>query len=211
MKETEVQLGLLGLRLLQRSDFFGFTEDSLALAEFIEPNAAAAKICDLGSGSGGLLLLLWAKNQQADCFGLEIMPRNVELAERSLQLNAHLPGLEQKCHFLQGDWRTPWLYFAPHSFDLLVSNPPYQPAGSVRLSPCPERAAARAELFGSLAELLDSALWLLRPAGRLAMVLPQSRTAELEHLLHSRRFIIKRRQNYKKLLLIEAQANDKTK
>ncbi len=209
MKETEVQLGVLGLRLLQRSDFFGFSEDSLALAEFIQPNQADNKICDLGSGSGGLILLLWAKNQQADCFGLEIMPQNVELARRSLQLNAHLPELLQKCHFWQGDWRTPWQYFAPHSIDLLVSNPPYQPAGSGRLSPYPERAAARTELFGSLAGLLASAAWLLRPAGRLALVLPQNRQAELKKLLAGQNFLVKRQQNYKKLLLLEAQASDK--
>ena len=34
-REIVVQLRWLGLRLWQRQDFFGFTEDSLALAEFV--------------------------------------------------------------------------------------------------------------------------------------------------------------------------------
>ena len=122
-REIVVQLRWLGLRLWQRQDFFGFTEDSLALAEFVGKQPECQHICDLGSGSGGLLFLVWAKNQRAICQGLEIIPENVALAERSKQLNAALPGLLANCRFQQGDWRTPWLYFAPQSFDLLVSNP----------------------------------------------------------------------------------------
>ena len=205
--EIIVQLRHLGLQLLQRRDFFGFTEDSQALAEFVGTRPDCQRICDLGSGSGGLLFLLWAKNQQAQCYGLEIMRQNVDLAERSLKLNAAVPGLAQNCHFLLGDWRTPELYFAPQSFDLLVSNPPYQPLGAGRLSPVLERAAARAELFGSLAELLESAAWLLRLAGILALVLPVNRRPELQKLLTANGFSCRKEQQYKQLLLIEAQKN----
>ncbi len=204
-REIVVQLRWLGLRLWQRQDFFGFTEDSLALAEFVGKQPECQHICDLGSGSGGLLLLVWAKNQRAICQGLEIIPENVALAERSKQLNAALPGLLANCRFQQGDWRTPWLYFAPQSFDLLVSNPPYQPLGAGRVSPHHQRAAARTECFGSLAELLSSANWLLRPAGQLALVLPVSRQTELHRLLAANNFQITREQTQNKLLLLAAQ------
>ncbi|MCX4266763.1 MAG: hypothetical protein OSJ64_08220 [Firmicutes bacterium] len=53
-REIVVQLRWLGLRLWQRQDFFGFTEDSLALAEFVGKQPECQHICDLGSGSGGL-------------------------------------------------------------------------------------------------------------------------------------------------------------
>jgi len=207
-RENIVELRLLGLRLLQRRDFFGFTEDSQALAEFVGARPDCRRICDLGSGSGGLLMLLWARNRQAQCYGLEIMPQNVALAERSIQLNAGVAGLAQGCCFRQGDWRTPELYFAPCSFDLLVSNPPYQPLGAGRISPNQERAAARAELFGGLAELLASAAWLLRPAGRLALVLPLNRRPELQKLLAANGFNCQREQTYKRLLLLEAQKEE---
>lgn len=205
--EQIVDLHWRGLRLLQNRRFFGFTSDSLALAQFVGARPNCQTVCDLGSGSGGLLLLLWALNPQAQCHGLELLPANVRLAERSLRLNSHLPELEQYCHFWQGDWRAPQLYFAPHSFDLLVSNPPYWPPGRSRQSPVLERAAARNELFGGLAELAASARWLLRPGGRLAMVLPWPRRNEAEQLLTAQGLHILRMEQQNKLLLLEAAAN----
>lgn len=209
--EFVVQLRWQGLQLWQRRDFFGFTEDSLLLAEFIGQRPEFRQICDLGSGSGGLLFLVWAKNQQAACYGLEIMPENVDLAERSRQLNAALPNLAANCHFLLGDWRRPEHYFAPQSFDLIISNPPYQPPGVGRVSPNRQRAAARTEIYGGLAELLDIANWLLRPAGSLALVLPQNRQKELHQLLAEQNFCINREQTQNKLLLLEATKTETTK
>ena len=203
--EQIIDLRWRGLKLLQKRNLFGFTSDSLALAKFVGSHPSYQTVCDLGSGSGGLLLLLWALNPQAQCCGLELLATNVQLAKRSLLLNKHLPELSQHCCFLQGDWRTPWLYFAPQSFDLLVSNPPYQPLGAGRVSPHHQRAAARTECFGSLAELLSSANWLLRPAGQLALVLPVSRQTELHRLLAANNFQITREQTQNKLLLLAAQ------
>lgn len=203
--EQVVDLRWRGLKLLQNRRLFGFTGDSLALARFVGARPGCQSIGDLGSGSGGLLLLLWALNPQAQCCGLELLPANVRLAERSLRLNAHLPELPLHCRFLQGDWRTPWLYFAPQSFDLLVSNPPYWPAASGRHSPILERAAARNELFGTLAELIANACWLLKPNGRLALVLPWQRRRETELLLEANGLQVIRWQQQQKRLLIEAE------
>lgn len=203
--EQIIDLRWRGLKLLQKRNLFGFTSDSLALAKFVGSHPSYQTVCDLGSGSGGLLLLLWALNPQAQCCGLELLATNVQLAKRSLLLNNHLPELSQHCCFLQGDWRTPWLYFAPQSFDLLVSNPPYWPAGSSRQSPVLERAAARNELFGTLAELISSARWLLKPGGRLAMVLPWQRQQEAEQLLTINDLSLLRLKKQQKLLLIEAE------
>ena len=156
-REIVVQLRWLGLRLWQRQDFFGFTEDSLALAEFVGKQPECQHICDLGSGSGGLLLLVWAKNQRAICQGLEIIPENVALAERSKQLNAALPGLLANCRFRPGFIlrRNPlicWLAirpisrWAPGASAHTTSAPPLAPNVSARWQnfyPAPTGCCAR--------------------------------------------------------------------
>lgn len=178
-----IDLRRRGLRLWQGRGL-GFTADACALADFVGARPDCRKIGDLGSGNGGLTLLLWAVNPTAEVIGLEIVPELVELARRSLALNENLEGLAQRCRYVQGDWRElendiyneDW---APESFDLLVSNPPYLPPGAGRVSPDPLRAAACCELNGTLRELLAAAWRLLKTGGSLALILPVSREAEV--------------------------------
>ena len=79
--EQIIDLRWRGLKLLQKRNLFGFTSDSLALAKFVGSHPSYQTVCDLGSGSGGLLLLLWALNPQAQCCGLELLATNVQLAQ----------------------------------------------------------------------------------------------------------------------------------
>lgn len=174
----QVELGH-GLRLWQRRDALGVTSDTLALADFVGYRPGCRRIGDLGSGGGGLTLLLWAHNPAAACVGLEIRPELVELAQRSLALNCGAcRELGEHCRFLLGDWRQPERYFPADSFDLLVSNPPFWPKGAGRLSPLPLRAAACHELNGGLRELMGAAGFWLKKGGRLALILPLSRERE---------------------------------
>jgi tRNA1Val (adenine37-N6)-methyltransferase len=206
--ENIVDLRWRGLKLLQNPRFFSFSTDSLLLAEFVGARPQVGRICDLGSGNGGLLLLLWALNPKADCTGLEIMPANVDLARRSLLLNGKVQGLAGHCRFEQGDWRQPEKYFAAESFDLLVSNPPYQPQGSGRVSPVLERRAARSEVFGTFADLAKSAAWLLCTGGSFCFVLPRWREEEAAKILQAVGMAIVRAEHAGRnddLVLIECQ------
>lgn len=174
----QIDLGQ-GLRLWQRRDALGVTSDTGALADFVGRRPDCRRIGDLGSGGGGLTLLLWARNPAAACVGLEIRPELVELAQRSLALNCGIcGGPGEYCRFVLGDWRQPEKYFPPASFDLLVSNPPFWPRGSGRISPQPLRAAACHELNGGLRELMGAAGFWLKKGGRLALILPLSRERE---------------------------------
>lgn len=179
-----IDLRRRGLRLWQGPGL-GFTADSLALADYVGSRPECRKIGDLGSGNGGLTLLLWALNPTAEVIGLEIRPELVELARRSLALNENVEGLA-RCRFVQGDWREldnkyneGW---EPESFDLLVSNPPYLPLGAGRVSPDPLRAAACCELNGTLPELLAAARRLLKTGRGLVLILPRSREQEVAAL-----------------------------
>jgi tRNA1Val (adenine37-N6)-methyltransferase len=161
-----------GLKLIQQPRYFCIGSDAVLLADFAEI-CAEDRVLEAGCGNGGLLLLLYTKNTAADYLGLEIMANSAELAQRNLRLN----GLEDKISIVCGDFRN--LHRADiGKFDKIICNPPYSPLSACRLSSVPERAAARFELNGNLADFFQAAAKNLKPEGSFYLVIPSRRTAE---------------------------------
>lgn len=203
MSEKIIDLRQKGLKLLQNPRFLGFTDDTARLAEFAAGQVPTARrVCELGSGSGGLTLLLWAQ-LGADCVGVEIMPGNVDLAQRSLQLNADVPGLAGHCRFVCADWRN-LSGLALGQFDLVVSNPPFWPQTAGRLSPVLERRAATHELNGGLGDMLAAARGLLTPGGVLCLLLPDERGQEAISLLQKMEMAPLAQENFARRVMISA-------
>lgn len=182
MKHERV-IDLNGIKLWQNSQFFGVNDDTARLAEFAAKTGSNAhRVCELGSGNGGLLLMLWARMNAKECVGVEIMPKNVELARRSVWLNSDLPEMSRECRFVQGDWRN-WRKMGLGKFDLVVSNPPFWAKNAGRMSPVPEKCAATHEIYGELRDMLSAARGLLAENGRLCLILPEEREMEAQKLL----------------------------
>ena len=129
--------------------------DALALGEFatVKPRW---RICDLGTGSGVLLLLLARRAENLSLTGIDIDPLSARIARENLESNG-LPG-----EILTGDLR--WEPLPAGGFDLVVSNPPYFPVGSGKSG-----GPARSEEFCSLAELCAAASRLVKNGGRFAL------------------------------------------
>lgn len=203
MGEKIIDLRQKNLRLLQNPRFLGFTDDTARLAEFAAgQKTTAQRVCELGSGSGGLTLLLWAR-LGADCVGVDVMPANVDLAQRSLQLNAGVPGLAGHCRFVCADWRS----LAPlglGQFDLVVSNPPFWPQTAGRLSPVLEKRAATHEIFGGLGDMLAAARDLLTLGGVLCLLLPDERGQEAISLLQKMKMAPLAQENFARRVMISA-------
>lgn len=186
MTEELTDLRLRGLKLLQDRRLFCFSEDTARLAEFAAKKVSQAKrVCELGSGNGGLTLALWAR-LQASIVGVEVMPSNVVLAQRSLAINDEIIGGQVR--FICADWRDWAQYFSAGEFDLVVSNPPFWPQNVGRLSPVPERRAATHELNGGLKDMLWAAHGLLSEGGAICLLLPSERDGETADLLSERGF-----------------------
>ena len=136
-------------------EVFPLGGDALALGEFatVRPRW---RVCDLGTGSGALLLLLARRAEGLSLTGVERDPLSARTARDNLAANG-LPG-----ELVLGDWREAPL--PAGVFDLVVSNPPYFPPGSGRGDD-----PARMELHGGLEELCDAAGRLLRNGGRFAL------------------------------------------
>lgn len=151
-------------QLEQRPGVFPLGSDTLALGRFSTVRKGW-RVCDLGTGSGVLLLLLAARESGLTLFGLDQDPAAAALAQDNLRHN-NLEG-----EIWTGSWsQTP---FPPGSFDLVVSNPPYYAPGSGK-----DGGPARMERE-ELDTLCRAAARLLRNGGRFALSFPTQRLADL--------------------------------
>ncbi len=168
------RLGRQGLAIIQNPAKFKFTIDAFLLTAFVAARPDD-RLLDLGSGGGVLPLLLAGQDGLRVVTGLEIQPELADMARRSARLNE----LEERITVLTGDLRQPPPELAPNSFDYIIANPPYFPLD--RGVPSENEALARAkfELSCTLEDLLQAAVRLIKGNGRLAMIYPSERLAEL--------------------------------
>ena len=129
--------------------------DSLSLGAFatVKPQW---RVCDLGTGSGTLLLLLARRANELSLTGVELHPLSAQTARENLMQN-ELAGT-----IVEGDLRTAPL--PAGSFDLIISNPPYFPTGAGKSG-----GSARSEECCTLDELCSAAARLVKNSGRFAL------------------------------------------
>ena len=125
-----------GLSFVCDDGLFQPSTDSFLLGSFprLKPGL---RVCDLGSGTGLLGLLLFQRQRALSVTGVELLLDAVRLAEQAAARN----GLADRLIFRRGDLRKIRGLLPAGGFDLVVCNPPYYPAGSGRL---PETEALRA-------------------------------------------------------------------
>lgn len=145
--------------------------DPLALADFAG-RVSARRSCDLGCGSGILMLLLARQHPNLVIEGVELRPRAAEDCRRNIAAN----GFQDRCRVTVGDYRS--AAPAPGSMDLVVSNPPYFSPETCQPSPDPERALMRTET-ATLRELCVKAAELLRRGGAFCLIYRLERMGEL--------------------------------
>ena len=146
----------------------GFGTDALALAAFAgERNFRRA--CDVGCGSGILLLLLAWQNPHAEVDGVELRPAAGELCRDNIVTN----GLADRCRVTVDNAAHCAAPTAP--YDLVVTNPPYFAGNG---SANTDRCAQRTESI-SLIEWCTAAARLLKFGGDCCVVYPTARLPEL--------------------------------
>jgi tRNA1Val (adenine37-N6)-methyltransferase len=160
------------LRIIQSQKGYRFSVDALLLADFaiLEDEDI---VVDLGAGCGIISLLLAVQKEPGLVVGLELQNDLVSQAQRNVALNK----LEQKVAIMQGDLRNPPL--PTGSADIVVCNPPYRTARNGRINPDVGKAIARHEIAVSLDAILAASATLLKRKGRLFLIYPANRMAEL--------------------------------
>ena len=180
-------LQFAGLKIIQSPSAFRFGMDSVLLADFARVRPGS-RVCDLGTGTGILPLLLYGRAEGIVCDAVEIQPDAAERARRSMRLN----GLENQITVYNRDLRDARQYLPHAAYDLVICNPPYSPEHASLPSPKPALRAARQEGECTLADVATAAAYLLRGRARLSLMLPAARLTDAFSTLRSFRLEPKR-------------------
>ncbi|MGI6488266.1 MAG: tRNA1(Val) (adenine(37)-N6)-methyltransferase [Syntrophomonadaceae bacterium] len=210
--ETLDDLLVGGLQVIQSRHGYRFSLDAVLLADFAALKGGE-RVCDLGTGSGVISILLAWRKKTCQITALEIQESLCNRAMRSVRLNQ----MEDRIQVLRGDIRKLDEILPPAGFDLAVANPPFWPAGQGRLPVHEEAAVARHELELTLSQLLAGAAYILKPKGRLALVHRAARLDEIVQLAGEHGLGVQRlrtvhpyRQRSANLVLVEAVKEGRT-
>lgn len=166
--------------LIQDPKRFCFGIDAVLLSGFCNV-ATGDRVLDLGTGTGVIPILLAAKTKAAQLIGVEIQEESADMARRSVEYNK----LTERVSIIHGDLKGVETLIDRHSFDVVVSNPPYMKVGSGAAGEFSAKAVARHELEMSLDDCIRAAAYALKFGGKLYMVHRPTRLADIIYTLRT--------------------------
>lgn len=194
------------------TDLFPPGTDSFALAYFARP-AHRERVCDLGSGTGLLALLLLARDDSLRIETVELSSPACALARRTFEENGWSETVNVRC----GDLCLRDTLPRSGSIDYVISNPPYFSLGSGKSAKGDARQTARGEATCTLSDLCAAAKYVLRYGGRFALVHRTERLADVigsmrEHSIEPKRmrFLVKSPDAAPSLVFIEGKRGGKS-
>ena len=211
--ESIIPLLNKNLKIIQRSDYFNFSIDSLLISEFINIQKNTKKILDLGTGNAAIPLFL-SKKTSAKIYGIEIQEISYNLALRNININS----LNEQIYIIYDNMKNYLKYFNVGSFDIVISNPPFFKINENTnfLNELEQLSIARHEVKINLEELIKIASKLVKDRGYFYLVHRADRLSEILNNLLNYRFEAKKIKfcyttKYKnaKIVLIEAIKNGK--
>ena len=187
LNERVGDLPRCGMGVVELAIAFRFGTDAVLLADFAAPSRHD-RLCDLGTVTGIIPLLLYARENTISADAVEIQPDMADMAARSMAMN----GLNEKIRVLPGDLRSIRTLLPHARYDLVTCNPPYGKAGGTLLNPDASKRLARHEESCAIEDVACAAAWLLQNGGRLCCVFPAARMIELSDAMRKYRMAPKR-------------------
>lgn len=164
-----------GYCVIQHPDKFCFGMDAVFLTDFVPEIGTQARVLDMGTGTGVIPILLYAKKKGGSFVGLELQKEIADMAERSVRLNQ----LSEHIQIVRGDIKEASSIFGGASFDVVVTNPPYMKQNGALLNHDENKAIARHEIMCTLEDVIREASGVLRDRGRFFMINRPNRLTEI--------------------------------
>lgn len=197
-----------GYKIVQKSDYFKFSLDSMLLANFVNINMADSKLLDFCTGNCPIPIIL--SNSIKNIVAFEVQKEIYELGDESLTLNNI-----NNVKLINDDIKNIGNYYEEGYFDIITCNPPYfKVINSSRINDNNVKAIARHEILIKLEDIVSLAYKFLRDKGKLYIVYRPDRLMELLKLFDKYKFGVKKLQccynnseSSSSMILIEAMKN----
>ncbi len=182
-KKEEILINFLDfkdLQIIQHPDYFNFSLDTILLGTFTTINRTVKKILDLGTGNGAIPLIL-SKRSKSHITGIELQEFSANLAKKNIKLN----NLEDRIDIIQDNMKNISRYFQPHTFDVIISNPPFfkLDGNPNQLNNLDQLTIARHEVTINLEEIVKIASIYLRNRGYFTLVHRAERLSDILYLM----------------------------
>lgn len=154
------------LKIIQNTDMFSFSLDSVLLPNFVTLNPKVKKIMDIGCGNAPVSMILTTKTN-AHITAVEYQEEVFSMAKRSIELN-HLEG---QINVIHADIKELYQQIESDTYDTIVCNPPYFPLKSSEKKNISEyKKIARHEVTLNVNDVIKISKKLLKNNGNLALV-----------------------------------------
>lgn len=178
MKVINDLIGYKNMKVVQNTEWFSFSLDSVLLPRFVTINKNVKNILDIGTGNAPIPLVLSTRTN-ANIYGIEIQKDIFELAIETVKLN----NLDSQIKIINDDVKNIGQYFKSGFFDVIVSNPPYfKLAKKTRKNDDIHKTIARHEINLNLEDFVKISSIYLKNNGVLAVVHRSDRLIEIIEL-----------------------------
>lgn len=166
-------LNLDNLKIIQKIDGYGFTSDSVLLANFVKASKNSTCV-EIGAGSGIISILVNYKENPKQIYAFEIQEDVASLAKRNVELN----NMQDKINVIFDKVQNFANYIQHGCADVVFSNPPYFKYDKIVCGNNQEKACSRFDKFLPLDEFFCTVSKLLRFGGKLFFVNDSQRIGE---------------------------------
>lgn len=198
--------------IMQDTDMFNFSLDSVLLPNFITINKSTKNVLDIGCGNAPIPLILSTKTD-AHITGVEIQKEVYDLALESVKIN----NLEDRITILNADINELYKELETESFDIITCNPPFfKVKEDSNLNESEYKTIARHEVKLNLEDIMKISRKLLKNNGTLGIVHRPERLVDIIESMRKYniepkkiRLVYPKKDKEANILLIEGTKNGK--
>jgi len=212
MKVSNYLLGYKDMYIVQDTEMFNFSLDSVLLPNFITIPKKTERILDIGCGNAPIPLILSTKTK-AKIIGVEIQKDVYNLARESIEINKK----EEQIEIIHGDINVIEKTWETCSFDIITCNPPFfKYTEDSNINESEYKTIARHEVHLTLEQILSITGRLLDNNGVFGMVHRPERLIEVLEVMRKYKiepkklqFVYPHKDEEANILLIEGRKNGK--